>query len=250
MKSTAPLARPLMLWVFALLLTAGVLALGWTWYFWQSRSQAKPSTLEGLQVFYVLPEFSLTDKHNTTITRADLAGKVWVANFIYTHCTDTCPLQSARMADLQKQFPSPDLRFVSISVDPERDTPAVLTEYARRFGADDRWWFLTGEKVPIYHLVQAGFHLSVEDPSDTAAPTPRKVSQRGAPILGQLAGWFVSPALAHTSSEFLEPPFLHSSWFVLGDREARIRGYYRTEDEVSLRQLQKDLRTLLADRQA
>ncbi len=239
-----------MLWVFALLLTAGVLALGWTWYFWQSRSQATPSNLEGLQVFYTLPDFSLTDKDNKTITRADLAGKVWVANFIYTHCTDTCPLQSARMADLQKRFPSPDLRFVSISVDPKRDTPAVLTEYARRFAAGDRWWFLTGEKAPIYNLVQAGFHLSVEDPSDTAAPMPRKASQRGTPILDQLVGYFVSPALAHTSSEFLEPPFLHSSWFVLGDRQARIRGYYRTEDEASLQQLQKDLRTLLADRQA
>lgn len=239
-----------MLWVFALLLTAGILALGWTWYFWQSSSQVKPSDLEGLQVFYTLPDFSLTDKHNKTITRADLVGKVWVANFIYTHCTDTCPLQSARMADLQKQFPSPDLRFVSISVDPKRDTPAVLTAYARRFGADDRWWFLTGQKTPIYHLVRDGFHLSVEDPSDTAAPTRGKASQRGAPILDQLDGWFVSPAQAHTPSEFLDPPFLHSSWFVLGDRQARIRGYYRTEDDASLRQLHKDLRTLLVDRQA
>jgi cytochrome oxidase Cu insertion factor (SCO1/SenC/PrrC family) len=235
--------------ILALCLSAGALALGWTWYFWQARPHSSAPTLEGLQVFYTLPDFSLVAGDRRPVTRADLLGKVWVANFIYTHCTDTCPLQSARMADLQKEFTDPALRFLSISVDPARDTPAVLTAYAARFGAGERWWFLTGEKAPIYRLVQEGFHLSVEDPSDTAAPSgrPRKPDTH-ASIVDRLAGWFVSPALAHTPSEFLEPPFLHSSWFVLGDRQTRIRGYYRTEDDASLRQLRKDLGTLLTER--
>ncbi len=246
---TTAIPRPSRLLMNALLLSAGALALAWGWYFWQVRPPVSPSSLEGLQVFYTLPDFSLTSSQRRTVTRADLLGKIWVANFIYTHCTDTCPLQSARMADLQKEFGDPGLRFLSISIDPTRDTPAVLSAYGARFGAGDRWWLLTGEKAPIYQLVQEGFHLSVEDPSDTAAPgRPPQKSETGALPLDRLAAWFVSPALAHTSSDFLEPPFLHSSWFVLGDRQARIRGYYKTEDDASLRQLRKDLRTLLAER--
>ncbi len=251
MKATAASVRVPARLVLALAVCAGVLALGWTWYLWQSRTHAPASNLEGLQVFYTLPEFSLTNTDRKTVTRTDLLGKIWVANFIYTHCTDTCPLQSARMADLQKQFGNPDLRFLSISVDPHRDTPAVLSEYARRFGADERWWFLTGEKGPIYRLVQDGFHLSVEDPSDTAAPPARpKGAAVNGPLVARVVNWFVPPAHAHGPSDFLEPPFLHSSWFVLGDRQARIRGYYRTEDDASLRQLHKDLRTLVTEPRA
>ncbi|HEX7512235.1 MAG TPA: hypothetical protein VF464_02590, partial [Candidatus Methylomirabilis sp.] len=55
-------------------------------------------------------------------------------------------------------------------------------------------------------------------------------------------------AYAHSGSDFLEPPFLHSSWFVLGDRLARIRGYYRTEDEPTLKRLRRDIRILLSER--
>ncbi len=241
-------SRPPLVLLIALIVSGAALAFGWAWYV-SLRAEKRPSNnLEGLQVFFTVPDFSLTAKDGRTVTRADLLGKAWVANFIYTHCTDTCPLQSARMADLQKEFSDSDLRFVSISIDPARDTPAVLTAYAARFGAGDRWIFLTGEKAPIYRLVQEGFHLSVEDPSDTAAPVAaRKQSGLSSPI-GRVAALFVSPAQAHTRSDFLAPPFLHSSWFVLGDRQARIRGYYRTEDEASLRQLRKDLRVLLAER--
>ena len=251
MMRTPSITRPPLVLLILVLLSAGGLALGWTWYVWQVRSNSRASNLEGLHVFYPLPDFSLTGKDGQRVTRADLLGNLWVANFIYTHCTDTCPLQSARMADLQKEFTDPHLRFLSISVDPTRDTPAVLRAYALRFGAGDRWWFVTGEKVPIYQLVQEGFHLSVEDPSDTAAPAapPRPVQPSArASVLDRFAEFLVPPALAHTPSEFLEPPFLHSSWFVLGDHQARIRGYYKTEDDASLRQLRKDLRTLLAER--
>ena len=243
-------------------LLAVSLAAGWIWYFMRGQTrEGAGNTLQGLRVFDSLPDFSLTDRTQRTITRADLLGTVWVANFIYTRCTDTCPLQSARMAALQRDFAEErGLRFLSITVDPKRDTPAVLAKYAARYDADrDRWWFLTGDKQAIYALIQEGFRLSVEDPTEKAAPaaasrdhlpdTARRFADRAADALDRVLNGGLTPSVAsaHSDSEFLAPPFLHSSWFVLGDRKTRIRGYYRTEEEQPMKRLRQDIRTLLAE---
>jgi cytochrome oxidase Cu insertion factor (SCO1/SenC/PrrC family) len=263
--SPSPLRLP---WLLSLLfvLLAASLAAGWAWYLLRGYSQeSADNTLTGLQVFGAVPEFALIERDNRRVTRADLLGTVWVANFIYTHCTDTCPLQSARMATLQREFAGQHaLRFLSITVDPRRDTPAVLASYAARYEADrERWWFLTGDKKAIYALIQEGFRLSVEDPTDSAAPASalgpgqgnlrdlsRRLIAHPAEFLERMiASRLVPPAaFAHSDSEFLAPPFLHSSWFVLGDRQARIRGYYKTEEERGLQQLRRDIRVLLAER--
>ena len=251
--------RPLLILVALLTLLAGGLAGGGVWYLLRTRSaEIGQDALEGLRIFGALPEFSLTERSRRSVTRADLLRKVWVANFIYTHCTDTCPLQSARLAGLQTDFAGErSLALLSITVDPKRDTPPVLTKYAARFGADrERWWFLTGHKNTIYALIRDGFHLSVEDPTDAAAPragSPASRPKAGAGMVESVVraalGLFGdTPAYAHSGSDFLEPPFLHSSWFVLGDRQARIRGYYRTEDEPTLKRLRRDIRILLSER--
>jgi protein SCO1/2 len=216
--------------------------------------------LEGLQVFGTLPDFSFVERSGRTVSLADLRGKVWIANFIYTHCTDTCPLQSARLAALQDDFAGErDLRLVSITVDPARDTPKVLAEYAARYGADpDRWLFLTGEKQAIYALAQQGFYLSVEEPEKPGQPG-RPGARRG-PMdraawreetpgrrLDRLLSGLLEPVPAFAHSDFLVPPFIHSSWLVLVDRQARIRGYYRSDDEKALRRLRRDTSTLLKE---
>lgn len=168
--------------------------------------------LEGLGAFGMVPDFSLTERSGKPFGLVDLRDKVWIANFIYTHCEDTCPLQSAEMARLQDDLADKaNVKLVSISVDPERDTPRALSRYAERFKADpDRWLFLTGKKKEIYHLAQEGFHLS-------AAP---------APDVGQ------------ESDEIL-----HSSRFVLVDGQ-QIRGYYESNDAEALGRLRRDLKKL------
>lgn len=168
--------------------------------------------LQGLESFGAVPDFALVERSGKTYRLADLRGKVWVANFIYTNCTDTCPLQSAEMAKLARELPArDDLRFVSISVDPERDTPAVLERYAARFGAEGgRWLFFTGERQEIARLAQQGFRLS-------AAPASE-------------------PGL-----------FLHSARFVLVDRSGEIRGYYDSREPAALERLRGDLTRLLAE---
>src|SRR6185503_20444174 len=118
---------------------------------------------DGLKQYGVVPEFSLMERSGAGVDLAQLRGKIWIADFIYTTCTDTCPLQTAMMAKLQQEyFDKPSIQLVSFSVDPERDTPQVLTQYANKHQADaTRWYFLTGQRDRIMRLVQQGFHLAV-----------------------------------------------------------------------------------------
>jgi len=190
---------------------------------WQGASRfhdaADDRPLEGLKDFGLVPPFSFVESNGRQVTRSDLEGKVSILNFIYTTCPDTCPIQSAQMTDLQRDFHDYDaLRLVSITVDPKRDTPAVLREYAKRFHADaERWWFLTGERDAIYHFAQEGFHLGAVELPHESRP------ESGA---------------THT----------HSPRFVLIDRTARIRGYYVSTNPQAMGRLRRDLKILLADK--
>jgi cytochrome oxidase Cu insertion factor (SCO1/SenC/PrrC family) len=166
-------------------------------------------------VFGSVPEFSLTEANGTMLQRSDLLGKVWIASFIFTRCGEACPLMMQHEARLQPDLPlRDDLRLVSFSVDPDWDTPKVLTEYAHTFGADrSRWLFLTGDKKQVYYLASDGFHLAAQ-PAD-----PVK-----------------------------EMPILHSTKLVLVDRGGAIRGYYDSSDPDEMQKLIRDVRQVLAER--
>jgi protein SCO1 len=94
------------------------------------------------------PEFTLTSQDGAQVTLADLRGRVVAVTFIYTLCTNTCPVLTPMMSFVQDQLGADfgvKIAFVSITVDPERDTPEVLKEYAQAFGANlAGWFFLTG----------------------------------------------------------------------------------------------------------
>jgi protein SCO1/2 len=138
-----------------------------------------------LKVFYDVPAFELTDQRGQTFGSAQLLGHVWVADFVFTNCEATCPRMSSRMRALQKAT-GPDVRLVSFSVDPDRDTPPVLAAYAGKFSADPaRWHFLTGSKDTLNLIDRDTFKLG-------------------------------------TVGTEIE----HSTRFALVDRKGRIRGYY------------------------
>lgn len=111
-----------------------------------------------LPVIGAAPEFALTDQAGARVALADLQGKVLAVTFIYTACTDTCPLLTAKMAMMQRKLGADfgaRVRFVSITVEPEIDTPAVLKAYADKFGADQQGWsFLTGTSEEIQEVVR------------------------------------------------------------------------------------------------
>jgi protein SCO1/2 len=104
------------------------------------------------------PFFTLTSQDRMPVSLADFRGKVVAVTFIYTLCTDTCPVLTPMMSFVQDRLGrdfGPKIAFVSITVDPERDTPAVLKEYAQAFGADfGGWAFLTGAPEAIREVTR------------------------------------------------------------------------------------------------
>ncbi|QDV66999.1 hypothetical protein Poly24_06900 [Rosistilla carotiformis] len=109
-----------------------------------------------------LSEFELTERNGETVSSKELLGQPYVVSFFFTTCPSTCPMQNEKLKILQEEFYGKGVRFLSISCDPEIDTPEVLSEYAKRFEADkDQWLFLTGELNYIRRVGAEVFRLPV-----------------------------------------------------------------------------------------
>ncbi len=114
-----------------------------------------------------LGRFELRERSDKKVTDADLADRVWISAFIFTRCPLSCPRISGVMKGLQTKLAGLNVKLVSLTVDPDNDTPAVLSAYADHFGADpDRWWFLTGPKGDVLTLIRDRFKLGVEVNTD------------------------------------------------------------------------------------
>lgn len=164
-----------------------------------------------------VPAFSLTNRDGRTVTREDLAGGPWIADFIFTRCAASCPMMTMRMARLGRELPAGAARLVSFTVDPAHDTPEALERYAASFKAPASWLFLTGPEEELHRLSRQGFKLAV-DP----APPPGTASP--------------------------EEPILHSTRLVLVDGRGRIRGYYDAFDEEATKRLRQDVAALARER--
>ena len=156
-------------------------------------------------------DFALTDQDHRPLTRQTLLGSTWVADFIYTECGSQCPRMSRQMARIQSLLPKEStMKLLSISVDPEHDTPEVLARYAQRYGADPtRWWFATGSSDTLHRLAE-NFKLAPRGPS----------------------------AESFTLN--------HSNRLILVDSGSHIRGYYEGTDDQAVQQLIKDMSSLAA----
>lgn len=176
---------------------------------WLQLAVKKPQ----LKAYGTVPDFHLTERSEKTVTLADLKGKVWVVDFFFATCPGPCPIMSARLAALQRELGDNDsVRLVSITTQPESDTPAVLKEYAQRFNASDKWLFLTGDKQQIFNLSNKGFLLTAQE-------------QNGDP----------------------QEPVIHSTKLVLVDKSGKIRGYYDGTDDASLKLIVSDIKALVRE---
>ena len=209
----------LVLFVVIAALIATLIAVAVAGTRWLASSQAgdRPGPGGAAEILFDdMPAFALTSQLDETVTADDLAGRPWVASFIFTRCRGTCPMITAHKrqlaALLAEQGDADAVRLVSFSVDPGHDTPAVLREYGERFDADpNRWLMLTGDRDELWRLTRDGFRLGVYEQDDP------------------------------------EMPIAHSSQFVLVDADNRIRGYYDALEEHGRTELLADLRWLLAE---
>ena len=166
------------------------------------------STLDDLPISGSVPDFEFTDSNGETITREDMEGKVWVADFIFTTCTMACPIMTGNMNIIHKSFKDDNnVRIISISVYPEYDTPEVLKEYASRYNANtDRWHFLTGPEESVKNIIKTGFKIGD-----------------------------------------YEDIIFHSEKFALVDVSGNIRGYYSGMKTEDMSKLKKDIKRLLRE---
>lgn len=176
----------------------------------------------GLPALATMPAFQLTDQQNQPVTSADMKGKVLLVGFIYTSCDDICPVVTAQMKGLQEELAKAGLlgpvQLLSISVDPEVDTPERLTAYARQFQADTASWrFLTGQPDHVRKVVVEGFLLGVQKVQNSHA--------------------------GHGSHAAGDYRVEHSGRIALVDPTGQIRAYYDGL-QVDLAQVVQEARTL------
>ncbi|UCD62870.1 MAG: SCO family protein, partial [Candidatus Zixiibacteriota bacterium] len=156
--------------------------------------QAELSRSE-LPVLGAVPDFQFVSQEGRPFGHDDLEGRISVVDFIFTRCQGPCPIMSGHMVELYKLYEeTDDIRFVSITVDPDYDSLSVLKAYAEDKGVDDpRWVFLWAPLDSVVHLSETGFMLAAEN-----------------------------------------LPMGHTTKWALVDRDANIRGYYSGTDPVSI----------------
>jgi len=166
-----------------------------------------------LPTYDALPDFAMTavgPAKDAPFTLRDMRGRVWIADFVFTNCAGPCPLLSQRMAKLARVLP-PSIGLLTVTVDPDGDTPERLRAYAKSYGADDRWVFLRGGADQTYELLYAGFKL------------PMSLDAKAA--VGARA--------------------IHSTRLVFVDKDGSILGYYDGLSDSDADALARDARRLL-----
>jgi protein SCO1 len=188
---------PRTLWLgFGLLL--GLLAL----VYLLSLAELKQERHQRPPVIGAVADFTLTNQDGKVTTLADLTNHVWVADIIFTRCAASCPIMSTQMKSLQDALPpGSGVRLVSLTCNPSYDSPPILKQYGERYGADfQHWTFLTGTAKELSGLATGSLKLGM---------TP------------------VPPEERTTPTDF----FIHSTIFVVVDKQARLRGIFQTEGQ-------------------
>lgn len=164
-------------------------------------------------IYQTVPDFSFVNQDSVAITNKDFKGKIYVADFFFTSCTSICPIMHRNMLNIYEEFKSEkDVKLLSHTIDFKYDTPEKLKRYANKLGIhDDRWQFVRGSKDSIYNIAEKSYLVAVGEDS--------------------------------TSTD----GYIHQGWFILVDKQKRLRGAYdgTKADQVAL--LMEDMKTLLKE---
>ena len=191
-----PPRLPRTIWV-GLVLLFGFISLAFlAWFVQITRNQ---NLLPPLRVIGPVANFALTNQDGKITSLADFTNRVWLADIIFTRCAGPCPRLTGQLRSLQDLLPKESsVKLVTLTTDPEFDTPAVLKKYGERFGADfHRWTFLTGTKREIGRLAADSLKLSAQP---------------------------VKPEAQKDSADL----FIHTTIFVILDKHAQLRGFFET----------------------
>lgn len=166
----------------------------------------------------VVPSFALTDQDGRPVTRDALLGQVTILDFVFTNCPTACPLMAEKMVELNRSLLNTDVRFMSISVDGNHDTPEVLREYGKRYGADfNRWTFLTGDPDAVRGIIVDGLKYLLEEDRTISFTYPS--GEQGFNIK-------------------------HPTWFLLIGPDAKVRGLYPCSQPSEMERLVAEAREL------
>ncbi|QHS57198.1 SCO family protein [Mucilaginibacter sp. 14171R-50] len=176
---------------------------------------AVSKTVNGKQVtdtiYHTIPDFKFVNQYGDTITQNSLKGDIYVADFFFTTCPSICPIMHRNMLKVYSEFKNvPDFKIISHTIDPKHDTVAVLKKYADKLGiSGNNWWLLQGDKDKTYNISQ---DYLVKRPG----PDAKQV-------------------------------FVHDGYFVLVDKQKRIRGMYDGTSEKEVSAMIADIKTLRAE---
>jgi protein SCO1/2 len=172
---------------------------------------AVTKTVDGKEVtdtvYQTIPPFKFVNQYGDTITNKSLAGKIYVADFFFTSCPSICPVMQRNMLTVYNEFKNdPNVKILSHTIDPKHDTVPVLKSYADKLGiSGNSWWLLYGQKEDIYQLAEKHYLVQVNDGKDG---------------------------------------LIHEGWFLLVDKQKRIRGSYDGTLPEQVAKLVADMHTL------
>ena len=165
-------------------------------------------------VWHKVRNFTLTNQLGKQVSLSDLKDKIIIADFFFTSCPSICPALTRNMKRMQDAFNKTDtvVRFISISVDPVRDTPERLKKYSDKYGINpDTWWLLTGDKDEIYDIAKQEFKANIADTN-------------------------------------VDTNFIHTEHFFMLDKERVVRGWYKGLDSLHLNKLADDAVLLMLEK--
>jgi protein SCO1/2 len=164
-------------------------------------------------VYQTIPQFKFINQYGDSVGDKDLNGKIYVADFFFTSCPSICPVMQRNMLNVYKAYKiTPDVKIMSFTIDPKYDSVKVLKKYADKLGVDGKtWFFVQGKKENTYSLAEKNFLVAVKQDS----------TQKGG--------------------------YTHQGYFVLVDKQKRVRGAYDGTNPQQVSQLIDDIKTLQAE---
>ena len=161
-------------------------------------------------IYQTIPKFAFINQYGDSVTNKSLDGDIYVADFFFTTCPSICPVMHRNMLEVYNTFKNAgDFKIISHTIDPKHDSVPVLKKYADKLGiTGNTWWFLQGKKEATYQLGERNYLVAIKQTDGT---------QGG---------------------------YVHQGWFVLIDKQKRIRGSYDGTDPKQVAQLIEDIKTL------